>query len=213
MRRGGGVTSAGKSGYQRLNKGLGGPSGGKRTVRQGLAVTSKRAAPAPPPPQERPPTPTTQKLRAGRPGDTRGRDDRAPGVCYSAQKRGDGVCPPPPRVTFRLVAVSLRGPGQSPVRPFACCVGSLRSVGRCGRCSCWCRFRVRRAQWLGLCWMWRVPFVRQRCPVGGILGLCWLLRGPFGWFPGLRSLKTRAEYKSNNHLTGGSARPQCADAL
>ena len=42
---------------------------------------------------------------------------------------------PPPRVTFRLVVVSLRGPGQSPVLPFACCVGSLRSGGRCGRCS------------------------------------------------------------------------------
>ena len=31
--------------------------------------------------------------------------------------------------------VSLWGPGQSPVRPFACCVGSLHSVSRCGRCS------------------------------------------------------------------------------
>ena len=50
-----------------------------------------------------------------------------------------------PRVTFRRVVVSLRGPGQSPVLPFACCVGSLRSVGRCGRCSCWCRCRVRGA--------------------------------------------------------------------
>ena len=37
--------------------------------------------------------------------------------------------------TFRPVVVPLRGPGQSPVRPFACCVGSLRSDGRCGRCS------------------------------------------------------------------------------
>ena len=55
------------------------------------------------------------------------------------------------RVTFRLVVVPLRGPGQSPVLPFACCVGSLRSVGRCGRCSCWCRFRVRGAQRL-VCW-------------------------------------------------------------
>ena len=36
--------------------------------------------------------------------------------------------------------------GQSPALPFACCVGSLLSVGRCGRCSCWCRFRVRGAQ-------------------------------------------------------------------
>ena len=51
-----------------------------------------------------------------------------------------------PCVTFRPVVVSLRGPGRSPVLPFACCVGSLRSVGRCGRCSCRCRFRVRRAQ-------------------------------------------------------------------
>ena len=52
----------------------------------------------------------------------------------------------PPCVPFRLVVLPLRGPGQSPVLPFACCVGSLRSVGRCGRCSCWCRFRVRGAQ-------------------------------------------------------------------
>ena len=56
--------------------------------------------------------------------------------------------PPPPCVTFRRVAVSLRGPGRSPVRPFARCVGSLRSVGRCGWCSRWCRFRARGAQWL-----------------------------------------------------------------
>ena len=53
---------------------------------------------------------------------------------------------PPPCVTFRRVVVPLRGPGQSPVLPSACCVGSLLSVGRCGRCSCWCRFRVRGAQ-------------------------------------------------------------------
>ena len=52
----------------------------------------------------------------------------------------------PPCVTVRRVVVPLRGPGQSPVLPFACCIGSLRSVGRCGRCSCWCRFRVRGAQ-------------------------------------------------------------------
>ena len=46
-------------------------------------------------------------------------------------------------MTFRLVVAPLRGPGRSPVLPFACCVGSLLSVGRCGRCSCWCRFSVR----------------------------------------------------------------------
>ena len=51
-----------------------------------------------------------------------------------------------PCVTFRLVIAPLRGPGRSPVLPFACCVGSLLSVGRCGQCSCWCRFRVRGAQ-------------------------------------------------------------------
>ena len=53
---------------------------------------------------------------------------------------------PPPCVTFRLVVAPLRGPGRSPILPFACCVGLLLSVGRCGRCSCWCRFRVRGAQ-------------------------------------------------------------------
>ena len=52
----------------------------------------------------------------------------------------------PPCMTFRLVVAPLRGPEQSPVLPFACCVGSLLSVGRCGRCSCGCRFRVRGAQ-------------------------------------------------------------------
>ena len=58
---------------------------------------------------------------------------------------------PSPCVTFRLVVAPLQGPGQSPVLPFACCVGLLLSVARCGRCSCWCRFRVRGAQWL-VCW-------------------------------------------------------------
>ena len=38
--------------------------------------------------------------------------------------------PPPARVTFRRVVVSLRGPGQSPVLAFARCAGSLRSDGR-----------------------------------------------------------------------------------
>ena len=51
-----------------------------------------------------------------------------------------------PCVTFRLVVFPLQGPGQPPVLPFACCVGSLLSAGRCSRCSCWCRFRVCGAQ-------------------------------------------------------------------
>ena len=45
-------------------------------------------------------------------------------------------------MTFRRVAVSLLGPGQSPVLPFVCCVESLRSDGRCGLCCCWCQFRA-----------------------------------------------------------------------
>ena len=89
----------------------------------------------------------------------------------------------PPCVTFRRVVVPLRGPGQSPVLPFACCVGSLRSVGRC---SCWCRCRVRGAPSLvcrgcaecgGMC----------RVHVSGAQslaywGLCWLLPGSFDCF-------------------------------
>ena len=54
-----------------------------------------------------------------------------------------------PRVTFRQAAVSLRGPRQSPVVPFACCVGLLRFVSCCGVCSCWCCFCVRRAPSFG----------------------------------------------------------------
>ena len=96
-----------------------------------------------------------------------------PGLCWRLRGPFDGCCCPLPSA-FRssptcLAAFpwargpiaplcnipsgccSLRGPGQSPVRPFACCVGSLLSVGRCGRCSCWCRFGVRGAQWLA-CW-------------------------------------------------------------
>ena len=40
-----------------------------------------------------------------------------------------------PCVTFRRAAVSLWSAGQSPVLPFACCVGSLRSDGRCILCG------------------------------------------------------------------------------
>ena len=66
----------------------------------------------------------------------------------------------------RRVAVSLRGPGQSPVLPFACCVGSLRSDGRCGRCALWRGFRVGGAQWLahwGLCRLLRGSFSGPCC--------------------------------------------------
>ena len=75
-----------------------------------------------------------------------------PPCCPTAACQADRRCrAPPPCVTFRMVVVSLRGPGQSPILPFAYCVGSLLSVGRCGWCSCWCHFRVRGAQWLVCC--------------------------------------------------------------
>ena len=92
----------------------------------------------------------------------------------------------PPRVTFRRVVASLRGRGRSPVLPFACCVGSLRSVGRCGRCSRWCRFRVRRAPSL-VCWGCAGCGGMCRLRVSGAQslaywGLCWLLQGSFDCF-------------------------------
>ena len=91
------------------------------------------------------PRPWTRPLRCAM-APKKGRTKRAPEAPGSVFGRS-----PPPCVTFRLVVAPLRGPGRSPVLPFACCVGSLLSVGRCGRCSCWCRFRVRGAQWL-VCW-------------------------------------------------------------
>ena len=117
---------------------------------------------------------------------------RCPGPCIQCMPNGHSAGgqqeahPPPPRVTCRPVFVSLRGPGQSPVLPFACCVGLLRSVGRCGRCSCWCRFRVRGAQSLvcrgcaecgGMCRL-RVSGAQYLA----YWGLCWLLRGSFDCF-------------------------------
>ena len=78
---------------------------------------------------------------------------------------------PPPRVTLRPVVVFLRGPGQSPALPFACCVGSLRCDGRCGRCSCWCRFRVRASgAWDGAMGVGRGAPSRLRASVRGGLG-------------------------------------------
>ena len=65
------------------------------------------------------------------------------GLTKKGLRAGGGRWSP---LLFRRVAVSLRGPGQSPALPFTCCVGSLCVVGCCGLCSCWCRFRVRGAQ-------------------------------------------------------------------
>ena len=95
-----------------------------------------------------------------------------PAVAHRLQT-ATAVNPPPLCVTFRLVVAPLRGPGQSPVLPFACCVGSPLSVGRCSRCSCRCRFRVRGAQWL-VCWgcdgcgrMCRLRVSGVQCPLCG----------------------------------------------
>ena len=94
-------------------------------------------------------------------------------------------------MTFRRVVVSLRGPGRSPVLPFACCVGSLCSVGRCGRCSCRVSFPRSQSPVVGvpgLCWMWRdVPFACQRLPVVGVLGVVLVVAGVVS----LLSLSTR----------------------
>ena len=70
---------------------------------------------------------------------------------FAAHSPPHSGCPPLASRCFRghmvrRVAVSSQGPGQSPVLPFACCVGSLCSDGRCGPCSCWCRCRVSGAQ-------------------------------------------------------------------
>ena len=59
-----------------------------------------------------------------------------PNTLPQAKPLAVGTSGESPCVTFRLVVAPLRGPGRSPVLPFACCVGSLLSVGRCGRCSC-----------------------------------------------------------------------------
>ena len=71
-----------------------------------------------------------------------------------------------PCVTFRLVIAPLRGPGRSHILPFACCVGSLLSVDRCGRCSCWYRCYVRGAHWL-VCWGCAECGTVCRLPVSG----------------------------------------------
>ena len=51
------------------------------------------------------------------------RRDRINLVLLHSHFKGGGRVHSPTRVTFRRVAVSLRGPGQSPILPFACCVG------------------------------------------------------------------------------------------
>ena len=78
-------------------------------------------------------------------------------LAFAAHSPPHSGLPPPASLWFcgpvvRRVAVSSRGPGQSPVLPWACCVGSLYS-DRCGL----------------------VSFPRQRIPVVGTLGLCRLL--------------------------------------
>ena len=119
---------------------------------QGGRSRTQRDAPPPPPPPTPPPESATEAssigVRWGGPARQHRRQGRQ---SIRRDTGGGGVVKRPPCVTFRRAVVSLRGPGQSPVLPFACCVGSLRSVGRCGRCSCWCHFRVRGAQSL-VCW-------------------------------------------------------------
>ena len=127
--------------------------------------------------------PSVVWLTAVRPRGTR----RAPGqTCdfHDCSLCSSFIAGRAPSVTFRLVVVPLRGPGRSPVLPFACCVGSLLSVGRCGRCSgvvsaftepsSWCVGAVLNVH--------GVPFARQRRPIVGVLRMCWLLPGSFDCF-------------------------------
>ena len=85
-----------------------------------------------------------------------------------------GWCPAP-RVTFRLVVAPLRGPGQSPLLPFACCVVLLLSVGRLAGAlasvvsafaerSSWCVGAVLNVAWCAVCALaapknWRIEDV------------------------------------------------------
>ena len=60
-------------------------------------------------------------------------------------------------MTFRLVVAPLRGPGQSPVLPFACCVGLLLSgafagvVSAFAEPSSWCVGAVLNVAWCAVC--------------------------------------------------------------
>ena len=134
------------------------PGGSSSRTSETTAQGSDPDAPVP----ELPPRETGGTLASGQGGGVGTRPDGGGGTdnqAWIGMFFGHWCPPPPPPVppflppcvTFRPAAVPLRGPGQSPVLPFACCVGSLRSVGRCGRCSGWCRFRVRGAPSL-VCW-------------------------------------------------------------
>ena len=80
----------------------------------------------------------------------------------SVPSRVNSQIPNPPCVTFRRVAVSLRGPGQSPVL-LPCMLRGVAAV---------CRP-------LRLVLLLVVSFPRSPSPVVGVPGLCWLLRVPF----------------------------------
>ena len=69
---------------------------------------------------------------------------------------------PPPLCDIPSGCCFFTGPWTVTVLPFACCVGSLLSVSRCGRCSCWCRFCVCGAKWL-MCWARGGNYNRSRC--------------------------------------------------
>ena len=81
-------------------------------------------------------------------------------------------------MTFRLVVAPLRGPGRSPVLPFACCVGSLLSVGRCGALagdvsafaepSSWCAGALLNVAWCAVC----ASAAPNSWRIGGCAGCC-----------------------------------------
>ena len=85
-------------------------------------------------------TPSTERTTAGSEFRLLGRG--SPSFGGWGSERGG----PAPLCDIPSGCCSFTGPWTSPVLPFACCVGALLSVDRCGRCSRWCRFRVRGAQ-------------------------------------------------------------------
>ena len=115
---------------ENLRWGGGGGGGGSRITPPRRAAWGSKALLGPVPPSD------PRALRAGMLNPLTPIKYKPAPARPPPRVRQQTVPPPPPCVTFRRVVVSLRGPGQSPGLPFACCVGSLLSVGRCGRCSC-----------------------------------------------------------------------------
>ena len=90
----------------------------------------------------------------------------------------------PPCVTFRRVAVSTgpRTVTRSSLRMLRWVAAFCRPLRPVPLLALFPRLQSPVVGVPGLCWMWRMPFVCQRCPIVGVPRLCWLLRGSFDGF-------------------------------